>query len=176
MAVNFAKLSVLVVEDNKAMRDLIVSVLDSLGVGSIVTAESGASGFMKFRNSNADIVIVDWEMEPKNGLSLTGEIRRNPMSPNRMVPIIMLTGYSAPKRVAQARDTGVTEFLAKPFTAEGLINRIAYVINKPRDFIEAGDFFGPDRRRRRVENYHGPRRRKIDREGGTIPVDIAFSN
>ncbi len=163
MAVNFAKLSVLVVEDNKPMRDLIVSVLDGLGVGTMYTSDNGGSGFVSFRTYNPDIIIMDWEMPSRNGLELTNEIRRNPLSPNRMVPIIMLTGYSAPKRVAQARDSGVTEFLAKPFTAESLINRIAYVINKPRDFIDHPEYFGPDRRRRKPDNYQGPLRRKSDR-------------
>jgi DNA-binding response OmpR family regulator len=134
-----------------------------LGVGSIYTSDNGSSGFHNFRNYNPDIVITDWEMPSRNGLDLTREIRRNPLSPNRMVPLIMLTGYSAPKRVAMARDTGVTEFLAKPFTAEGLINRISYVINKPRDFIDHPEYFGPDRRRRKIEDYKGPRRRKSDR-------------
>ncbi len=169
MAVNFGKLSVLIVEDNKAMKDLIVSILDGLGVGSIYTSDNGNSGFHSFRNHNPDIVILDWEMPSRNGIELTNEIRRNPLSPNRMVPVIMLTGYSAPKRVAQARDSGVTEFLAKPFTAEALINRVAYVINKPRDFVDYSDYFGPDRRRRKPENYSGPLRRKSDR------VNVGFS-
>jgi CheY-like chemotaxis protein len=163
MAVNFTKLSIQVVEDNKAMRDLIVSILDGLGVGRIYTSDNGETAFHVFRNNNPDIVIVDWEMPKRNGLELTDEIRRNSLSPNRMVPVIMLTGYSAPKRVAIARDSGATEFLAKPFTAESLINRIAYVINKPRDFIELPEFFGPDRRRKKMENYNGPFRRKSDR-------------
>ena len=74
----------------------------------------------------------------------------------------MMTGYSALPRVAQARDTGATEFLVKPFSANDLARRIAYVINKPRDFIETSDYFGPDRRRRIIEDYQGPKRRNID--------------
>ncbi len=164
MAVNFSRLSVLVVEDNRAMKDLIVGVLEDIEVGRIFVAENGEQGFNVFCQQNPDIIIADWEMKPGDGIEMTQNIRRNQISPNRMVPIIMLTGYSAPKRVSTARDTGVTEFLAKPFTAENLINRIAYVINKPRDFIEAGNFFGPDRRRRIDPNFKGPYRRKVDKD------------
>ncbi|MEM7680293.1 MAG: response regulator, partial [Pseudomonadota bacterium] len=57
---------------------------------------------------------------------------------------------------------GTTEFLVKPFSANDLARRIAYVINKPRDFIETSDYFGPDRRRRVIENYSGPYRRSSD--------------
>jgi DNA-binding response OmpR family regulator len=78
-----------------------------------------------------------------------------------MVPIIMMTGYSAQPRVIDARDQGVTEFLVKPFSASDLAKRIAYVINRPRDFVDSKKFFGPSRRRKRDE-YSGPERRKDD--------------
>lgn len=61
-----------------------------------------------------------------------------------MVPIVLITGYSAWPRVEEARNAGVTEFLVKPFTANDLARRIAHVINSPRDFIETQDFWaGP---------------------------------
>lgn len=81
--------------------------------------------------------------------------------------MVLITGYSAWSRVEEARDAGVTEFLVKPFTANDLAKRIAHVINKPRDFIETQDFFGPDRRRRspQAAGYNGPMRRTDDRPG-----------
>jgi DNA-binding NtrC family response regulator len=76
------------------------------------------------------------------------------------VPVIVMTGYAAAPRVAQARDKGITEFLVKPFTANELARRITYVIDAPRDFVETAEFFGPDRRRRKAIDYQGPERRK----------------
>ena len=102
-------------------------------------------------------------MIPTSGIELVNRIRNSPDSPNKMVPIIMMTGYSAMPRVSEARDSGATEFLVKPFSANDLARRIAYVINKPRDFIETEDFFGPDRRRRVMENFDGTRKRAEDR-------------
>ena len=65
--------------------------------------------------------------------------------------------------IEEARDAGVTEFLVKPFTANDIARRITHVINRPRDFIETQDFFGPDRRRRRDDTtYKGPLRRGDD--------------
>ncbi len=164
MPFKFDKLSVLVVEDTVPMQKLIASVLETLGVGHVHTAHDGESGFEAFRRVQPDIVIADWHMEPVSGIELTREIRTNPLSPNRMTPIILITGYSAISRVAEARDSGVTEFLVKPFSANDLAKRIAYVINKPRDFIDYDDYFGPDRRRRAVPGYTGPQRRNADRE------------
>ena len=164
MAFDFKKLSVLVVEDTAPMRELIVSVLETLGIGRIYTAADGEKGFDTFCRKQPDIVIADWHMEPLNGIELTLKIRKDSQSPNRMVPVILVTGYSALIRVAQARDAGVTEFMVKPFSANDMAKRIAYVINKPRDFIESTDYFGPDRRRRRDPTYRGPMRRHDDKD------------
>jgi len=162
MGFKFERLSILIVEDTAPMRKLVTSVLETLGVGRILTATDGEDGFSKFCLEKPDIVIADWHMLPMSGIELVNKIRRDKQSPNKMVPIVMMTGYSALPRVSEARDTGATEFLVKPFSANDLARRIAYVINKPRDFIETSDYFGPDRRRRVIENYKGPKRRQID--------------
>lgn len=162
MPFDFKKLSVLVVEDTAPMRKLITSVLETLGVGRVYSAENGERGFEMFRRENPDIVIADWHMEPMSGIELTREIRSSAQSPNRMAPIVLVTGYSALNRVAEARDAGVTEFLVKPFSANDLAKRLAYVINKPRDYIDNRFYFGPDRRRRNAPDFKGPLRRTED--------------
>ena len=162
MAFQFEKLSVLIVEDTVPMLKLVSSVLDALGIGTIYTAAEGEEGFELFCRENPDIVITDWHMKPTSGIDLVKQIRLTKASPNKTTPIIMMTGFSALPRVAEARDSGVTEFLVKPFSANDLARRIAYVINKPRDFIETNDYFGPDRRRRKIEGYKGPFRRDSD--------------
>mgnify|MGYP005838449393 CR=1 FL=1 len=162
MPINFKKLKVLVVEDNQAMRDVISAVMEGLDVGDVIYAKSGDQGFNKFKEHKPDIVITDWEMEPVDGIELIRQIRKNPQSPNKMVPVIFLTGYGAPERVKTARDAGVTEFLVKPFTADKLIQRITYVVNQPRDYVESKGYTGPDRRRIKKPDYSGPKRRKDD--------------
>jgi len=164
MSFQFEKLSVLIVEDTVPMKKLVTSVLETLGVGTIFTASDGAEGFEKFCAENPDILLVDWHMVPMSGIELVEKIRSDPKSPNKTVPIIMMTGYSALPRVSEARDKGTTEFLVKPFSANDLARRIAYVINKPRDFIKTKEYFGPDRRRRVTEDYSGPKKRKSDEE------------
>lgn len=159
MTFRFSNLSVLVVEDTQPMRKLIMSVLDTLGVGKIYEADSGEAGFESFRRNAPDIVIADWHMKPVNGIDLTRNIRTGAQSSGRMTPVILVTGYSALSRVAEARDAGVTEFLVKPFSANDLAKRLAYVINKPRDFVDCNGYFGPDRRRRDNTDYAGGERR-----------------
>jgi CheY-like chemotaxis protein len=162
MSFKFEKLNVLIVEDTVPMRKLVTSVLDTLGIGTIYTANNGETGYELYCRENPDIIITDWHMIPTSGIELVNKIRKSPDSPNKMIPIIMMTGYSAMPRVSEARDSGATEFLVKPFSANDLARRIAYVINKPRDYIETEDFFGPDRRRRIIENFPGSPKRAED--------------
>jgi DNA-binding response OmpR family regulator len=162
MPYDFRKVRVLIVDDQKYGRDLLKTIMKSLGAGAIDTAPDGDSAFLLFREHPADIVLTDWLMEPTCGLTLTRRLRTDPKSPNPTVPIIMTSGFSERWRVLQARDAGVTEYLVKPFAGKQLLERLTAVIESPRPFIRAGSFFGPDRRRKSSFDYVGPKRRGID--------------
>lgn len=159
MAYQFKNMKVLIVESTRAMSDLTKSVLMTFGVTDIHTAFDSEDGFKKFCTIEPDLVIIDWLQEPDNGLNLTRHIRSDKRSPNPFTPIILMTGYSQKRRVLQARDSGITEFLVKPFTAKALYQRIEQIIEMPRYFVVSDRYFGPDRRRKRDANYAGPDRR-----------------
>lgn len=159
MAYQFRNATILVVESTRAMFDLTKGVLGAFGVGNVIYASDKASGFQSFCKHNPDLIIVDWLSDPDNGLELTKQIRNDPKSPNPFVPIIMMTGYSQKKRVVMARDSGITEFLIKPFTAKTLYHRIEQIVEKPRLFVKTNEFFGPERRRRAAD-YTGTERRE----------------
>ena len=158
----FDLLKILLVDDNHHMRVLIGEIMRAIGVTEVFEANDGAEALSKMRQQNIDIVITDLSMQPLDGIDFTRLLRNSPDSPNQMCPVIMITGHSTQKRVKEARDAGVTEFLAKPVTARGIIDRITRVVEFPRPFIRNEDYFGPDRRRRADPEYTGPRRRSTD--------------
>lgn len=162
MGYQFDKVKVLLVEDNQPMLDLAKSLLETFGIGQVFTAKDGEEGFAIFCRENTDIVVADWMMKPMDGITLARRIRNDPASPNKFVPFILMTGFSEQRRVVEARDAGITEFLVKPFNARDLYRRIAQIIEKPRKFVRSEDFFGPDRRRKRTSEYEGPLRRDTD--------------
>ncbi|NQU57427.1 MAG: response regulator, partial [Rhodospirillales bacterium] len=86
-------------------------------------------------------------------------IRTDEDSPNRFLPIIMVTGYTEESLARAARDVGVNDFLGKPISAKSLMSRIVSVLGDKRDFIDCKDYFGPDRRTGKLE-YKGEERRK----------------
>lgn len=177
MAYQFEKVNVLIVEDNAPMMELTKSLLETFGINNVDSAKDGEEGFRKFCQREHDIVIADWMMKPMDGISLTRRIRNDPLSPNQFTPVILVTGFSEKRRVIQARDAGVTEFLVKPFNARDLYRRIAQIIERPRQFVRSEDFFGPDRRRKEKETYKGPKRRAGDSDddesSGRKPMDFS---
>lgn len=159
-AYNFSDLKVLVVEDNEHFRLLIRTILQTFGISGIEEAKDGADAIAKLRYFPADLAILDWKMERMDGIVFAHKVRRGSDSPNPFLPIIMVTGYTDANLMAEARDAGVNEFLAKPISAKGLVSRIVACVHRPRQFVRTGTYFGPDRRRRQSE-YQGEDRRSF---------------
>lgn len=154
------RLKVLVVDDNHHMIKIIKTILRGFEVKEFFDASNAADAFQLIRTTPVDLVITDFAMEPINGCEFTKLIRTADDSPNHFVPIIMLTAYAERSKVEQARDSGVTEFCAKPVTATELYKKVCAVINTPRSFMRTSVYFGPDRRRRKDDNYKGKERRE----------------
>ncbi len=153
-------LSVLVVDDNGHMRALVKSILHALGVKEVRDVSDAVDAFRELQYFAADVIIVDWNMEPIDGIEFTRLVRTAKDSPNPFVPIIMLSGHTELFRVSQARDSGINEYLAKPISAKSLYGRILSIIGNPRPFIRSNHYFGPDRRRRDDGPPNGIERRQ----------------
>jgi two-component system chemotaxis response regulator CheY len=164
----FETLKALIVEDNAQMRALLRALLNSAGIKDIAEASNGRAAIDLLRERRSDLVLSDLAMKPMDGLEFTRHVRNHEHSPNPFVPIIMITGHTEKHRVEAARDAGVTEFLAKPITAQNLFTRIAEIVERPRAFVRCDSYFGPDRRRRQIEDYAGPWRRQEDFKDMTV--------
>jgi CheY-like chemotaxis protein len=158
----FDLLKILLVDDNHHMRVLLTEILRAIGVRHVFDATDGAEALQLMRSQPIDIIMSDLAMQPLDGIDFVRLLRNSPDSPAPMAPVIMITGHSTMKRVNEARDVGVNEFLSKPVTAKGVLERISRVVENPRPFIRTGDYFGPDRRRRSDPGYEGPKRRATD--------------
>ena len=66
----------------------------------------------------------------------------------------------------------MTEFLSKPISQQMVLSRVKSAVGKPRMFIDAGEFFGPDRRRRRIPFDGGERRSYSGEEKRAKAVDF----
>lgn len=176
---DLSRISVLVVEDSPFIRSLLVNSLRVLGVGSIKAVDEGGEAIeflklvkdnpMKAGMMNVDLVISDWEMSPVNGLMLLRWVRRHKDSADRFLPFVMITGYSEPHRVEEAREMGVNEFMSKPFSVNSLADKVTSIIFKPRLFVHTSGYFGPDRRRRKM-GFEGEDQRKLTFDSPEVEV------
>jgi two-component system, chemotaxis family, chemotaxis protein CheY len=168
MRIDFTKLRFLVIDDNTYMRRMFKALLHGFGAKEVMEADDGAAGLEAFMTYQPDIVVLDWEMPILDGLEVARMIRQPTTSVNPFAPIIMVTGHSERRRVMQARDCGVNEFLVKPISSKALHDRVLAVVAAPRPFVKTRTYFGPDRRRGASNTYSGPERRKGESEAETI--------
>ena len=109
MGYNLSKLRVLVVDDSKNMRMLVKTVLQALGIVNIKEASDGSAAMKELKASAIDIAIVDWVMEPTDGLEFVRQVRTAEDSPNPFLPIIMLTGFAERHPILCAHGHGFRE-------------------------------------------------------------------
>lgn len=168
------QLKVFIVDDNEHMRILLRTVLRAMGVHHLYEFPDGEAALAHLDAVHPDFILTDLSMAPMDGLTLAKTLRQMPDENARVVPIIMITGHTERRRIEAARDAGVNEILAKPITTQGLYHRIEQIIYKPRIFVRAPNYFGPDRRRSKKADYAGPFRRQSDQdEGNQVDIDAA---
>ncbi len=146
MDLGLGELKVLLVDDNEHMRAIVGTILKGIGIVNLREARDGSEALEALRTWPADIAIVDFRMEPMDGVDLTRLVRNAADSRNPFLPIIMMTGFADRSRVEEARDSGVTELIVKPVTARAIIDRLNAVVYRPRPFVRTADYFGPQRR------------------------------
>jgi len=116
-------------------------------------------------SSNIDVLVLDWLMPHGSGLELLQWIRTHRSDSIKFLPVIVCSAYTSEALVKESRDNGANEVMVKPVSAEKLAGRILSVIEHPRPYIKAPNFFGPDRRRK-DKPFSGDDQRK------TNPDDI----
>jgi PAS domain S-box-containing protein len=111
----------LVVDDNRANRDLVRAILTSLGA-DIVEAADGHEGVKAAMELPFDVILMDMRMPGLSGPEAVAEIRRG--GPNAACPIIAFSASADPRQLDELRRLGFDGCLAKPFTLTDLIHAV----------------------------------------------------
>jgi CheY-like chemotaxis protein len=141
------QLRVLVVDDNPFMRNLVRSMLTTIGVKKVLEASDGIAALEMIRATSPDLVVLDWEMPLLNGAELVRIVRSPGAFPVPDIPIIMLTAHGERWRILESVKIGVNEFLCKPVSAKALFDRVISILLKPRESVQLGEYYGPAPRR-----------------------------
>ena len=155
---------VLVVDPNPATARLLGDQMRQLGGVQIYAAPTIEKAYAMARTVDPQLIFVEHASAGCDGLALAKKIRRSDLA-CRENPIVMCTAEATAEAIFGARDAGIHEFMRKPFTIKDLERRLEAVTLKPRDWVEAVQYVGPDRRRFNSAEYKGPRKRKADASG-----------
>jgi CheY-like chemotaxis protein len=145
LRIDYTKLSFLIIDGDRVSQRILSTLLGALGAKDVAVADDGAAGIEAAYSQRPDIVLMDWGL-PRSEALAVAESLRSEASPDPQVPIIGLSGQVREADVTAARDAGITHFLTKPVAADTLHQRIAAVLVRPRAFISAPAYRGPDRR------------------------------
>jgi len=113
-------ISVLVVDDQMSIRDLVKQALQALGVKRIADAPDGEEALRILKMRQTHLIISDLNMPRMDGLELLRAVRADPIHKN--LGFIMLTSRGEAELVKEAIALGVNNYLTKPF-AIGLLRK-----------------------------------------------------
>lgn len=154
---------VLVIDPAHAGGRMLADLMRGLASSVVWTAGDEGQGLAQAEKADPQLIFVELGSPLLNGITLVRHIRRSRL-PCRQAPIIATTAQPTAEGIRAARDTGVHEFMCKPFNTRDLLRRLEAVTLRSRDWVEAVDYVGPDRRRFDSGNYSGPLKRGADVE------------
>ncbi len=121
------KASILVVDDDRAIRESLNSLLSDKGY-DVLTVEDGHQAIDAVRQREWDVAMVDLKMPGIDGLEVLREVTK--MSPNTKV--IIITGYATVESAVEAMKQGAVDYIAKPFTVDELLIRLEKTLENVR--------------------------------------------
>lgn len=119
--------TVLIVDDEAAIRDMVGITLDLAGFNSI-SAANAHDAHVSIIDNKPDLVLLDWMLPGGSGIELARRLRRDEITAN--IPIIMLTAKTSEDNKVQGLNEGVDDYVTKPFSPRELVARIKTVMRR----------------------------------------------
>ncbi|MEE9386493.1 MAG: response regulator [Nannocystaceae bacterium] len=110
---------VLLVDDSRAMRDYVTAILERHGGYIVDEVSNGFDALRALPRANYDLIITDINMPDVSGIELARFVRQTKR--HAETPIVAISTDASVSDQSRARTSGVTRFLAKPFTADELL-------------------------------------------------------
>jgi two-component system phosphate regulon response regulator PhoB len=123
------KPTLLLVEDDRALADLLMWHFDREGYEIVRTAD-GDEALILADERTPDLVILDWMIEGVSGIEVCRRLRRRASTAH--VPIIMLTARGEESDRIRGLETGADDYVTKPFSPRELLARVAAVLRRVR--------------------------------------------
>jgi len=127
-------INILVVEDEDAIREMLVMVLEqaSLSVIAVASAEEAQNSLAD--NSRPDLILLDWMLPGISGVELARRLKTDDLF--KTLPIILLTARGEEEDKVRGLEIGADDYMTKPFSPKELIARIKAVLRRSGKSIE----------------------------------------
>lgn len=119
-------LKVLVVDDVAFIRKVVRKSLADLGISEVIECADAAQAVKKLNRHAFDLIISDWNLPTMTGYDLLVFVRNNDRL--KSTPFLMLTAHTDKIELAARVTSAISDFLAKPFSADDLEQKIARLI------------------------------------------------
>ena len=130
--------SVLIVEDEPEIREMLNFSLTRAGF-TVIEAATGEMALQRLDTDLPDILIVDWMLPGMSGVELAKRLRRDELT--SALPLLMLTARSEETDVLKSFESGIDDYMSKPFSPKELVARIKALLRRSgapeNDVLEA---------------------------------------
>ena len=131
---------IVVIEDESAIRRVIVLALKTAGYRNVLEEENGVAGYELVERERPQLVLLDIMIPGIDGIEVCRRLRANPIT--RDIPVIMLTAKSEEHDVVLGLDAGANDYITKPFSKAILLARIRAVLRHPESDVQTLEFDG----------------------------------
>lgn len=117
--------SILIVDDEADLLEMLYSIFERAGYTKISTASSGKEALSMFRSHQPDMIVLDVMMPGMDGFTVLKEIRRI-----STIPVLMLTARGEADDKFSGFENGADDYLVKPFLPKELLLRVQAILNR----------------------------------------------
>jgi two-component system phosphate regulon response regulator PhoB len=122
-----SKINILIVEDEAAIRGMLMIVLEQAGFVPIAAAEVDSAQKI-LADSFPDLILLDWMLPGISGVEWARRLKKDPSF--RELPIILLTARGEEEDKVRGLEIGADDYLTKPFSPKELVARIRAVLRR----------------------------------------------
>lgn len=130
-AMRIFRMKILLADDSMTIRRVVSNALSIMGCSEILQAECGEDALALLKqNPDVNLVMLDWNMPPMNGIECLKAIRADPAI--KHIPVVMVTADAAKESIQEALNCGANNYLIKPFSPERLKETVEKILARKK--------------------------------------------
>jgi len=130
-----SNLNILVVEDEEAIREMLMMALEQAGL-NVITVSSAEQAQQALAENMVDLILLDWMLPGISGIELARRLKND--AGYKELPIILLTARGEEEDKIRGLEIGADDYITKPFSPKELIARIKAVMRRSGKLSESG--------------------------------------